>query len=353
LPPVLVGVVVAPGLAQEVASRIADDVTDELRSRFEGVDWQTAFVVDRLVIPPATVSEILDAARRRLLDGGWDVAMVVTDLPLRRAGRPVASQASPAHGVAIVSLPALGAIKLSHRLQQTMLDAAADLIGEGWDETEMGGREGRRRRWEEQVLRELAMDTVERPGHLRLTFVPAVLAGNIRLLAGMVRANRPWRFTVRLYGALVAALAAGAFGVISSDVWRLAAAMGWQRLAALGFLSVSATIIAIITAHGLWERAADSRVREQVILFNFASAATVAIGILSMYLALFGIVLAACGLVIPAGVMQRSVGATVTVPDYVDLAWLIASFATVAGGLGVALQSHDAVREAAYAQPVD
>jgi hypothetical protein len=184
-------------------------------------------------------------------------------------------------------------------------------------------------------------------------FIPAVLTGNIRLLAGMVRANRPWRFTVRLYGAVVAALAAGAFGVISSDVWRLAAAMGWWRLATLGFLSVSATIIAIITAHGLWERAADARVREQVILFNVASAATVAIGILSMYLALFGIVLAACGLVIPAGVMQRSVGATVTVPDYVDLAWLIASFATVAGGLGVALQSHDAVREAAYAQPVD
>jgi hypothetical protein len=279
--------------------------------------------------------------------------MVVTDLPLRRSGRPVASQASPAHGVAIVSLPALGAIKLSHRLQQTMLDAAADLIGEGWDENRKGGRAGRRRRWEEQVLRELAMDTVERPGRLRLMFVPAVLTGNIRLLAGMVRANRPWRFTVRLYGAVVAALAAGAFGVISSDVWRLAAAMGWWRLATLGFLSVSATIIAIITAHGLWERAADARVREQVILFNVASGATVAIGILSMYLAVFGIVLAACGLVIPASVMQRSVGATVTVPDYVDLACLIASFATVAGGLGAALQSHDAVREAAYAQSVD
>ncbi|MDX6533798.1 MAG: hypothetical protein QOF68_1542, partial [Gaiellales bacterium] len=114
-PPILVGVVVAPGLAEEVAARIADDVAMELRARFQGVHWQTAFVVDRLVVPPAAVSEIFEAARRRLLEGGWDIAMVVTDLPLRRAGRPVASQASPAHGVAIVSLPALGAIKLSHR----------------------------------------------------------------------------------------------------------------------------------------------------------------------------------------------------------------------------------------------
>jgi len=145
---ILVGVVVAPGLAQEVATRIADDVRVELRARFEGVSWQTAFEVDRLVEPPATVSEILDAARRRLLEGGWDVAMVVTDLPLRRGGRPVAKQASPAHGVAVVSLPALGAIKLSHRLQRTLLDAAADLIGQGWerDHADAGDRRRRRRR---------------------------------------------------------------------------------------------------------------------------------------------------------------------------------------------------------------
>ncbi|MDX6534359.1 MAG: hypothetical protein QOF68_2103 [Gaiellales bacterium] len=83
----------APGLAEEVAARIADDVAMEPRARFQGVHWQTAFVVDRLVVPPATVSEIFEAARRRLLEGGWDIAMVVTDLPLRRAGRPVASQA--------------------------------------------------------------------------------------------------------------------------------------------------------------------------------------------------------------------------------------------------------------------
>lgn len=351
-PCVAVGVVVAPGLAREVAERIADDVASELRRRFEGIEWQTAFVVDRLVSPPATISEIFHSARQRLLDRGWDVAMVVTDLPLRRAGRPVASQASPAHGVAVVSLPALGAIKLSHRLQRTIVEAAEDLIGEGSDGTGTAPRRGaRRRRWEEQVLRELATDTAA--PHRGLLFVPAVLAGNLRLLAGMVRANRPWRFTVRLYGALVAALAAGAFGVITSDVWRLAAAMGWRRLTVLTLVSVAATIIAIISAHGLWERSPDSRVREQVILFNVASAATVTIGIVSLYLALFAIVLAGAVLVITPGVIEEALRLRVGVREYVYLAWLAASFSTVAGGLGAALQSHDAVREAAYAQTTE
>ncbi|MDX6534360.1 MAG: hypothetical protein QOF68_2104 [Gaiellales bacterium] len=170
------------------------------------------------------------------------------------------------------------------------------------------------------MLRELATDTVERPGRLRLLFVPAVLAGNIRLLAGMVRANRPWRFTVRLYGALVAALAAGAFGVIASDVWSLAAAMGWWRLAILSLGSVAGTVIAIISAHGLWERAPDARVREQGILFNFASAATVAIGILSMYLAVFVIVLAGTGLVIAPAVMERAIQERATLMDYIHVA---------------------------------
>jgi hypothetical protein len=354
VPAVLVGVVVAPGLAREVASRIADDVAAELRTRFRGISWRTAFEVSRLVEPPAAVTELFDAARRRLLEGNWDLALVVTDLPLRRRGRPLPRQVSPTHGVAIVSLPALGAIKLSHRLQRTLIDAAADLIGEGWEgDGDRDRRGARRRRREQHVLRELATDTAEPAGRLRVLFVPAVLAGNLRLLAGMVRANRPWRFAARLYGALVAAFAAGAFGVITSDVWRLAAAMEWWRLAALSLLSVTATILAIIAAHGLWERGGDPRVREQVILFNVATAITVTIGIVSMYLVLFVIVLAGSALVITPTVLRQSVGSHAGPAEYASLGWLIASFATVAGGLGAGLESREAVREAAYAQNAD
>jgi hypothetical protein len=178
---------------------------------------------------------------------------------------------------------------------------------------------------------------------------PIVVLGNARLLLGMVRANRPWRLAARLYGALIAALAAGAYGVVTSDIWRLSAAMGWPRLAGLCVVSILVTIVAIIAAHELWERAPDGRAREQVILFNLATAATVAIGILTLYVALFLLIFAGAGLVITPEAFAASVGHRAGFVDYALLAWFVASLATIGGALGAGLESDQAVREAAYA----
>ena len=61
---------------------------------------------------------------------------------------------------------------------------------------------------------------------------------------------------------------------MTGDVWRLSAAAGWERHLAMAVSSVVAMVSSIIAAHGLWERAPDPRVRDQVILFNFATTAT-------------------------------------------------------------------------------
>jgi hypothetical protein len=109
----VLGFVVAPGLAHDVTSRVADELVEDLRERHGAIDWRTELLVDPLVVPPAPTTEILDAARRRLLlDSDWDLGVVVTDLPLRIGRRPVSRHVSPTHGVAVVSLPALGAINL-------------------------------------------------------------------------------------------------------------------------------------------------------------------------------------------------------------------------------------------------
>jgi uncharacterized membrane protein len=341
-PSAVLGVVVAPGLAQEVTSRIADDLLDDLRERYGSVEWRAVLEVDRLVEPPAPLTEIFTAARKKLLDGEWDIGIVVTDLPLHVAGRAVSHQVNPTHGIAVVSLPALGAIHLRPRLRRALLQLVANLVGDGEEN-------------ERKTLRQLVTDTVQGPGALRLLFVPAVLLSHLRLLLGMVRANRPWRFAARLYRALVAALAAAAFGLVSSDVWRLADTMGWWRLAILSIVSITLTIVSIIAAHGLWERAPEPRVRSQVVLFNLATAATVKIGILSLYLALFALVLAGAALVISSTALRDALGHGVTMWDYVALAWFIASMATLGGGLGASLESQEAVREAAYAssEPVE
>jgi hypothetical protein len=325
---VRLGVLAAPGLPEEVSSRIADDLAEDLREAHGPLGWRTEFVVDRLVAPPAETTQLVQAARRALLERGWDVAVAVTDLPLRHGSRPVSRHVSRTHRVALVSLPALGPLHLKRRLRGVLRELAGELVGAG------------------RSLREVAPDAED---DSKFSYAPTVIFGHLRLLAGMVRANRPWRFAARLYGVLAAAFAASAYGIVASDVWRLSEALSWWRLLAVCIGSLAVTIVAVIVAHELWERTPDSRGRAQVLLFNVTTVLTVTIGIVSLYAALFVLVLAGAVLVITEPVLAGALSRDTSARDYVTLAWFAASFATVAGALGTVLESDTAVREAAYA----
>jgi hypothetical protein len=229
-------------------------------------------------------------------------------------------------------------------LRGALLELVGELVGDGDDH-----RGERTRRWQRDLLRELGTDIDARPETSLVAFVPTVLFSHVRLLLGMVRANRPWRFAARLYGALVAALAVGAYGLVSSDMWRLADSLGPGRLTITAVAAIAITILAIIVVHRLWERAPDPRVRDQVVLFNIATTASVVIGILTLYAALFALILIGALLVITPDTLARAVGHDAGTCDYLQLAWFVASFAAIGGGLGAVLESDEAIRVAAYA----
>src|SRR6185436_7209050 len=193
---------------------LTEQLAEALARRHPSVEWRTELVLDRLVEPPARVTDLLEDARRHLLGNHWQLALVVTDLPLRVSGRSVSRRASRTHGVAVVSLPALGPLNVRPRLRRALVELVDELLGRVDEEAD-------------DVLRELTAKNAERVVILRPLFVTAVLFSHLRLLLGMVRANRPWRLVGRLYAALIAALAVGAYGVVTSDIWRLSLALDW------------------------------------------------------------------------------------------------------------------------------
>ncbi|WP_336033861.1 hypothetical protein [Geodermatophilus sp. FMUSA9-8] len=339
-PDVVVGLVAAPGAALEVAGELAADLAGALRERHPDVAWDVRVVEDGLVQPPADDAEIVAAARGRLLVEEWDLAVCVTDLPLSVDRRTVVAHASPVHGVAVLSLPALGAVGRRRRALQTSVGLVAALLGDdGGDDPE-----ALRRR-----VRELAADTDGGDG---VGFTARVLSGNLRLLVGMVRANRPWRLTISLSRALTAAVAAGVFALITPDVWLLADRFGLARHLTVGLGSVVAICATLVVGAELWERARSRRVRKQVALFNLATVATVVIGVLTLYAALFLLALAGSLLLVPPGLFADGLGHRASLGDYLELAWLTSSLATVGGALGAGLESDEAVRDAAYTHRV-
>src|SRR4051812_7009252 len=186
-------------------------------------------------------------------------------------------------------------------------------------------------------------------------FVAGVVTGNLRLLLGMLRANRPWRLAVRLSRALVAALTAAVFALVTSDIWGVGDSLGAVRLSLLTVASVVAVVLTIVIGADLWEHAPSRPTApEQVVLFNVVTLTTVILGVLALYLALLLLTMVGTLLLVPSGLLAGALGHPIGFADQVEVAWLAASVATVGGALGAGLETDEAVREAAYRyQPDD
>jgi hypothetical protein len=343
--PVRLGLIVSPAIDQLAADELAAELGAALTERYPEVDWELEVLGDPLAEPPVQLTELVSAARRLLLDADWDLAVAITELPLRLAHRTLLSHTSRTHGVALVSLPALGVLGRRRRLYDVAADAVGTLVGDPERDRaagSAGARLGVGRR-----LVELAGDVDEGSG---ATYVTRVIGGNLRLLVGMVGANHPWRLVGRLWRAMLAAVAAVAFGLIQFEVWRIATSMGAVRLTFAALASVVAASVTLIAAHGLWERAPDPRVREQVTLFNLATTATVVFGVTALYLFVFAASLFAALVLIEPPLLSHELGRSMDAWDYVCLAWLLSTLGTIGGALGATLETDEAVREAAYAR---
>ena len=285
-----------------------------------------------------------------LLERGWHLAVCVTDLPLQTARRPVIAHVSATHGVAVLSMPALGPVSVRKRTAETIVRLVGHMLGDLAQAEDAAERlplaEAVTRR-----MRELGART-ERGEH-GVGFVARVITGNIWLLLGMLRANRPWRLALRLMRVLAVAFAAGVFALVTSDIWRLSYYLGPLRLVVIGLGSVAAITVTIMVSTGLWERSPHPAAREQVALFNIVTAATVGLGVAALYLALFIAMLAAALLLVPGSLLGLVLGHPAGVADQVNLAWLATSIATLGGALGAALESSESVREAAYTYQPD
>jgi len=125
-----------------------------------------------------------------LLDRGWHLAVCVTDFPLQTARRPAIAHVSTTHGVAVLSMPALGPVSVRKRTADTIVRLIGHMLGD----IELAADAGQRRTLADAVTRRMGeLGTRIGHGEHGMGFAARVVSGNVWLLLGMLRANRPWR----------------------------------------------------------------------------------------------------------------------------------------------------------------
>jgi hypothetical protein len=343
---VVVGLLADPGLPADMARDLAAELPEVLKERVDDrVEWSVRVVTEDLTTGDQRGDRMIDRADERRRREGWDYAICLTDLPWRSGRRPLVADVSSAHRVAVLSVPALAGIFPEAQARELLIGLIAQLAGA---QSADGGTE----QFAGKITRLVTpLRPVPRPEEdidLRLT-TPRT-AGRLRLLIGMVRVNRPWLLALGLSKALATALAAGAIASLNGIVWQLAARLGQDRLSLATILSVGAMVTWLIVNHRLWQRVSvgSRRYRERVMLSNAATVLTLVIGVMCLCAALFVFDFLAQSLVISSQVFEDNVKRPVGPSDYLKLAWLVSSIATVGGALGSGLESHSAVRTATY-----
>ena len=250
--------------------------------------------------------------------------------------------------MALLSVPALGAVGVRRRVRDASLQLLRMLLADPrlGEPADPGGGRALRARARRLGLDRSDADADSELGAIR--FTSRVLRGNLQLLVGMVRTNQPWRLAARLSRALTAAAAAGAFALVTSDIWRLANAFGWVRLLVVAVASIAATCLTLVVGADLWERSGHRRARQQTVLFNLATTFTVLLGVLWLYVAIFVLAILSAQVIVVPSVLTETLGHRADARHVAEVAWLATTIAMVGGALGAGLESDDAVRAAAY-----
>jgi hypothetical protein len=346
-PEVVVGLVATP---PDYPAQVVARLTAELAERLaEHVDADVRWTVragwgDVAPRRHGGVDALLDDLARRRADARWDVAICLTDLPLHADQVPLVAQASPRRGVAMVSLPALGLSQL--RAVRTAVPDLVHRVLTGLSDERVRPTGGAPAELAGRVAAIHRVVGEAEAGELR--YVASRLTGRIRLVAGMVRANRPGRALLGLSKLLVGAFGTAAFALTTNTIWQMGDALGGLRLTLIMLIGLAALVAWLIIAHDLWERPDRETPTELARMFNLGTVLTLTLATAVSYVVLFIGTLLAAALLIDTSVLQQTLQRPVGFTDYLILAWIISSLATVGGAIGSGLEDEDTVRAAAY-----
>lgn len=348
----VVALLADPDTPTEIARRVARTLPDRLAEKAgQGRRFEVRVVSEPFTAgtedPPTLIRRLMDRAGTE----NWDIVVALTDLPLHSHGRKLVVDLSHEHGLALLSLPTLGGLRLETRARQAVEEAVLTLAApqttgtEGQPPSRPLGRFVSR-------LAPIHPGPVDEEEPADLRYVIGGPRGYLRVLVGMVRANRPWRLVPGLSKALAAALATGAVATVNSTVWSLSVALSTPRLVIAMVGSIALMIGWLTVDAQLWYRSTDASAeeRKRAGLYNASTIVTLAIGVIACYVGLLVINLVWALFILNDRVFAITTQNPLHSADYWTLAWFVASTATVGGALGSGLESDEAIRAAAFSK---
>lgn len=333
---ITLGLVPSPGLPENIANEIRDDLASDLAETVDStVRWVVRVVPDPITGSNVETPDLLDELGKLAQTDAWDYTIALTDLPVRRNKKIVLADASTDQRAGWISIPALGAFLLRHKVRQITVQLVEDLYA-GPDDDPLRLKEAGRG------------DTADAAEMIDTRYISRSRLATARLLGGMVYANEPWTIFPSFKTTAVTAIATGSYGLIFASMWELGEHSSTIRLIVLSLVAMSLLGGWIIVSHGLWQPHHGTSSRFLTTLYNATTVITIGTGVLFAYMMIYLVLLFESAIFMPPSLLTSRLEMPVDALNYVTATWVTTSVATLAGALGAGLEDTERVRRATF-----
>lgn len=340
--PVTIGLVPSPGLPEDIANDIRDDLARDLGEAIDSdVRWVVRVVPDPIAGSNVETPDLLDELGTLAHTDAWDYTIALTDLPVRRNKKIVLADASMDQGAGWISIPALGALWLRRKVRRITVQLVKDLyVGPNNDNNE-----------DDDLLRSEKAgrgDTSDAEEMIDTRYISRSRFATAHLLGGMVYANEPWTIFPSFKTTAVTAVATGSYGLIFASMWELGEHASTIRLIVLSLVAMSLLSGWIIVSHSLWQPHSGASSQFLTTLYNATTVITIGTGVLFAYAMIYLVLLFESAIFMPPSLLASRLEMPVNALNYVTATWVTTSVATLAGALGAGLEDTERVRQATF-----
>lgn len=343
-----IGLIPSPDLSENLINKI----TDKLKANFEkrinpNIDWHFDVKVNIFVGAAEYVNETINKAIKVKEENEWDYVISITDLPSFSARKVVIADVSTGSGVGLISLPSFGAFPLKRRIIRALTYIGKLLYQKNHEDIEKVAQDIKLN----FVFSNVKSVTPEEATNTDIRFIlQSRIIGWLRVLTGMVFANRPWQAIGSFKKVLTLSFATGTYISIFSTPWQLSVAYTPSRFVLLMLLSMTGMVLWINFAHNLWEKKSSKSQSQYRILYNVTTILTLVVITVINYAVLLTLFALSISLFVPEGIFDAATneGATSQAESYLRLAWLTASLALLVGAVGATVEKEEVIRSATY-----
>lgn len=336
-----VGLIPSPGVAHEHAKKIIPRVKKLLTERIDGDNhWNFDIKVDLMIGSAEDVHESVDKAAKLKEQHQWDYVICLTDLPSISDNKVVISDYNSEKQVAMLSLPSLGVIDLKRKLIKTVTSLIEQLYYE----------RPKSKNAPHPFVRMKAVEPEEDESSKERYINTLFIMSWIQLVAGLTRANQPWKNIFNFKKIISVAFATGTYISIFSMPWELSVIFSPFRLILLMVIAIVGMAGWLFYAHQLLERKTAKSQRVYRYIYNSTTLVTLSMITLINYFILYILLAISITLFVPVDLFNSwtSAKAQFTFTNYLRLIWFVASLGLLAGAMGSTVENEEKIRRITY-----